>query len=96
MIYCDVYGYIKGYLRSDGFWWISEFVIRAKYRGHGRARVLAKHLPKQCMLYPMPMWGMHTASHTILPLQSLLKFYLSLGFVEEETDGQLLLVRYDV
>jgi len=74
-IYEDETGYIKGYQADDGRWWIMEFAIKPEYRGKGKARELATHLPWKCRLYAHP-----TAEATI-GVGDLIKFYESLGFV---------------
>ena len=73
-IYEDVTGYIKGYQADDGRWWIMEFAVKPEYRGKGKARELASHLPWQCRLYAHP-----TADST-MGLDDLIKFYERLGF----------------
>lgn len=85
MIYKDKTGYIKGYLRSDGWWWIAEFVINPKFRGKGLARELAKHIPRKSRLYAWPMFNMPGKK---LGVDDLKNFYRSIGFkdVENEPD----------
>ena len=77
MIYEDKTGYIKGYLREDGYYWISEFLIYPEYRGRGFARKLASHMPRKAKLlcYPLMKQG-----SDILQLDALVAFYKSLGF----------------
>lgn len=77
MIYEDETGYIKGYLRGDGFWWIEKFVIHPEFRGKGYARKLAAHLPDHSGLLAYPMFQM---KGKVLGIEPLVKFYESLGF----------------
>jgi ribosomal protein S18 acetylase RimI-like enzyme len=76
-IFEDETGYIKGYQMDDGRWSIMEFVIKPKFRGKGRARELASHLPWKCRLFAQPL-----EKDGIKPIDTeiLIKFYESLGF----------------
>jgi len=78
IIYQDDSGYISGYLRKDGYWWINELVVYPKQRGKHLARKLADHLPYKSKLLAFPMFG--KAGKTLTQDQ-LIAFYQSLGFV---------------
>lgn len=76
-IYQDKTGYIEGFLDTDGYWWIDYFVIYPKFRGKGLARNLAKHIPRKAKLLAWPMYNLLGKK---LNVDSLVKFYRSLGF----------------
>lgn len=77
IIYQDKTGYIKGYLRKDGYIWIDEFVIYPKYRGKKLAYKLAEHLPAKCKLFAYPLFNM---KGTHMEAEKLMQFYEKLGF----------------
>lgn len=91
MIYKDKTGHIKGYLRTDGYWWIEEFFIRPNFRRKGIGRKLSSHLPRKCKLLAQPLYngdGPHITK------DALIKFYISLGFEEIQNEyGNTIMTR---
>jgi GNAT superfamily N-acetyltransferase len=88
--YQDKIGYIKGYWRPDGYFWISEFVINKEFRGKGLARNLAVNIPQKCMLQAQPLFNMGGS----IPLEKLVSFYESLGFIKTpDFYGNVIMVR---
>jgi GNAT superfamily N-acetyltransferase len=77
IIYEDNTGYIKGYLREDGYHWISEFLLYPEFRGRGLARKLASHIPPRAKLLAYPLMGQPGEK---LALEHLIEFYKSIGF----------------
>lgn len=80
IIYEDETGYIKGYLRKDGYWWIEELVIYLKLRGKGLAKKLASHIPQKSKLLAYPLLNLKGRK---LSKDQLINFYISLGFKEK-------------
>lgn len=86
IIFKNSHGYISGYQLKDGYWFISKFVIHARFRGKGFARELAKHIPQRAKLLCYPLYGFN--DDNLLTREQLKKFYLSLGFEEFEDEYQ--------
>jgi len=89
IIYEDETGYIKGYLKPDGYWWIKEFVINPKFRNKKLAKTLASHLPQKCKLLAYPL--MNSEGPKLSP-ENLIKFYQSIGFyiTKDKYDNQIM------
>ena len=88
-LYKDKYGHIKGWRDTDGYWYITEFLVYPKYRNQGYGRKLAQHLPNgPCKLYAAPLLT-HRPPH--ISEEKLLDFYQSLGFIlqPKEYDGDI-------
>lgn len=90
IIYQDDTGYIKGYLRQDGYYWIEEIVVKEDLRGQGFGRKLAQHLPQKSKLLAQPMFNLGN----VLDKVNLIKFYESLGFKQTKDEfDNIIMVR---
>lgn len=91
IIYKDDYGYIKGKLQKDGYWFIDKFFVYPEYRGKGYARELAKHIPQKAKLLAQPLY---VKGETVLDRDPLIQFYKSLGFEERpDSNDNMMMVR---
>lgn len=91
LFYKNDYGYIKGYMRPDGYFWVDKIYVYPEYRGQGKAKELASHIPKKAMLLAQPLY---VKGENVMDKDNLIKFYSSLGFQEQpDSNDNMIMVR---
>jgi GNAT superfamily N-acetyltransferase len=92
IIYQDDIGYIKGYLKPNGYWFIETFYINPEFRGKGLAKDLAKHIPQKAELLAQPLI---VKGQQGLDRQLLINFYKSIGFKKFPDSNDNMIMRRD-
>lgn len=91
IIFQNDYGYIKGKLKKDGYWWIDTLYINPKFRNQGYGKKIAKHIPQKSMLLAQPL---QIKGEPSIDKDSLIKFYEKLGFrPEPDINDNIIMIR---